>query len=446
VDNNFLYQTVMFFSAVAGCLGVAALLAHLPWLPLWLVGSLAIFLGGLYGWIQAEVVCQFPRLRERWVVTSSYKPGLSDRPGCLDVFAPFACIAFGVLVMAPVFQQAREKAQAARHPHQLRSNTPGARPVGPPLSAALVPVALTGIVAAAGWRLHATRHLYHMAMEGDVEGARRLLDQGADPEGLDRYVGCPPLIWAIREYSANPDGQAGVARLLLERGADPDHEDRDGVAPVVWAASRQRTEILTALLAHGADPNRPDPRPLEECWPRQANGRTPLMIAAPFPDLVRALLAVGADIHARDSDGATALMHAARGCNWTHWLPAMSAESISLLVRRGAEVDARDHQGRTPLIACANSAVIVGALLDAGAAVNAVDANGMTPLMAAAGHAASWVPGEDESPGEVIRLLLARGADPDAWDASGRTALQIAREKKLLDVVDLLISLTGTID
>jgi len=37
-----------------------------------------------------------------------------------------------------------------------------------------------------------------------------------------------------------------------------------------------------------------------------------------------------------------------------------------------------------------------------------------------------------------VRLLLARGADPNAVDNAGRTPLQQAREKNLQDVAALL--------
>src|SRR5260370_33863794 len=219
---------------------------------------------------------------------------------------PYFTIAMLALILVPVLRETRQKARAAHH------LPPGPLMTGPAWSplVAVAPAALTGIVAVVGWRLRASRRLYHMAMEGDVEGARGLVDQGADLNRPDLYVGRSPLLWAITEDSADRDGQASVARLLLERGADSNLGDRDGVTPLFWAVTRQRLDILTLLLAHGADPNRPDPKDREHYWPRTANGTTPLMEAAPFPELVPVLLAAEADIRSRDADGATALIHA----------------------------------------------------------------------------------------------------------------------------------------
>ena len=57
-------------------------------------------------------------------------------------------------------------------------------------------------------------------------------------------------------------------------------------------------------------------------------------------NMVRVLLAAGADINARDDDGNTPLLLSVR-----HSRPAL----LSLLLKRGISVDVRDKQGRTAL-------------------------------------------------------------------------------------------------
>src|SRR5258708_20217073 len=66
-------------------------------------------------------------------------------------------------------------------------------------------------------------------------------------------------------------------------------------------------------------------------------------------------------------------------------------------------------------------------LLDQGVAVDARDADGRTPLMLAVAQGRLG----------ILRLLLARGADPNAVDNAGHRPLQQAREKNLRDVAPL---------
>ncbi|MDQ3030896.1 MAG: ankyrin repeat domain-containing protein [Myxococcota bacterium] len=89
-------------------------------------------------------------------------------------------------------------------------------------------------------------------------------------------------------------------------------------------------------------------------------------------------------------------------------------DGVKLLLDRGANVNGADWSGMTALFR-AGSAAIVKILVDAGAAVDARDKSGSTPLhLAAINHTAS------------IAALVARGADPAAVDAEGKTALEHA--------------------
>ena len=69
-------------------------------------------------------------------------------------------------------------------------------------------------------------------------------------------------------------------------------------------------------------------------------------------------------------------------------------------------------------------------LVDAGADVNARTKQGMTPLLIAASNAGSI---------EIVRLLLAKGADPKATSEAGTTALIAAAFANDLDMVRLFI-------
>lgn len=102
---------------------------------------------------------------------------------------------------------------------------------------------------------------------------------------------------------------------------------------------------------------------------------------------------------------------------------------VDLLISRGADPQARDpRHRRTPLHIAAQYGFpnVVTVLLKAGAEVDPRDDLGSTPLH----EAASGLAGTSDLDGrvEVARRLVARGADLDARQVSGRTPLDVARQ------------------
>lgn len=86
--------------------------------------------------------------------------------------------------------------------------------------------------------------LHLMAKRGDVEGARWLLDRGADPSARWAHwdSDVTPLHLAI--LADHPD----VARLLLDRNADPRiHDTKHDSDALGWAEFMQRTAIVKLL-------------------------------------------------------------------------------------------------------------------------------------------------------------------------------------------------------
>jgi ankyrin repeat protein len=139
---------------------------------------------------------------------------------------------------------------------------------------------------------------------------------------------------------------------------------------------------------------------------------------------LRALLAQKVDVNAPGKDGTPAL----------HWLVrADDVESARLLVAAGADAKAPNRLGVTPLaLAAANgNAAMVRLLLDAGADANAPDPAGETPLMAAAAVGSV----------DTVQVLLDRGAAIDARDrAVQSTALLSAIRSNRTEVVRLLVA------
>ncbi|KAK3264983.1 hypothetical protein CYMTET_26307, partial [Cymbomonas tetramitiformis] len=86
------------------------------------------------------------------------------------------------------------------------------------------------------------------------------------------------------------------------------------------------------------------------------------------------------------------------------------------LLEKGSEVDAQDGEGRTALtVALAfGQEAAARALLEAGAGVNA--GTGQRPFHAAA----------EKGMVEMVRVLVGEGAEVDAEDGVGRTALTVA--------------------
>lgn len=155
------------------------------------------------------------------------------------------------------------------------------------------------------------------------------------------------------------------------------------------------------------------------------------------------------DVHARDREGNTLLCMAAYYGHWDacRWLiergcdleqaahgrtPLVTAlwalggmgaihdrffKTLMMLLSSGADVTCCDDDGWTPLHLALRStrrfSRLASELLDRGAKPNARTNNGLTPLMVAAGHGDA----------RAVRLLLARGAEVDARDDLGRTAL-----------------------
>jgi ankyrin repeat protein len=168
---------------------------------------------------------------------------------------------------------------------------------------------------------------------------------------------------------------------------------------------------VRALLAAGADPNArltngSPVRRFGSQWalPRTLLGATPLLVAAAYleVDLMRLLLAGGADPRTGLHDGTTPLLAAAganiekeaRPSDLERWnivdsdtpdVPRAEAEvlgAVRLLLDAGADVNGADDAGDTALhaAAAAGATSLIQLLADHGAALEVENQAGQTPL------------------------------------------------------------------
>jgi len=182
---------------------------------------------------------------------------------------------------------------------------------------------------------------------------------------------------------------------------------------------------------------------------------TPLAIAAMFGrvNAVRALLEHGADPAGPGPNGGNALNAAFFAMNGTVLLgrddepdPARRADAVEIVRLIAARKTGLDNAVRigpttmTPLMQAANAGAldVVRILLEAGANPNAANGGGYTALDFAADRAPVWstFPAADRV--EIVRALLARGARASHAGADGLTPLARARRAGNAAIVALL--------
>uniref|UniRef100_A0A8B9PMM5 K Homology domain-containing protein n=1 Tax=Apteryx owenii TaxID=8824 RepID=A0A8B9PMM5_APTOW len=292
--------------------------------------------------------------------------------------------------------------------------------------------------------------------KGHLDMVRFLLEAGADQEHKT-----DEMHTALME--ACMDGHVEVARLLLDSGAQVNMPADSFESPLTLAACGGHVELAMVallLLEHlnyrgdkhspshpvsGANINAQTEETQETALTLACCGgfsevadflikagadielgcSTPLMEAAQegHLELVKYLLAAGANVHATTATGDTALTYA---CENGH------TDVADVLLQAGADLEHESEGGRTPLMKAARAGHLctVQFLISKGANVNRATANNdhtVVSLACAGGHLA------------VVELLLAHGADPTHRLKDGSTMLIEAAKGGHTNVVSYLL-------
>ena len=303
------------------------------------------------------------------------------------------------------------------------------------------------------------------ARTGSLAVVKTLLARGALVDGKDDRRGQTALMWAAAE------GHADIVETLIDGGADFRARLASGFTPLLFAVREGSTAVVDILLKAGVDVN--EPIPVDGPRRRGYGGRlppagaTPLLVAvtnAHF-ELASRLLDAGANPNA-DLPGYTVL-HAITvvrkpGVGDNDPAPEgsgnlSSIELVKKLAARGANLNAKmtkkanlnntrmNELGATPfmLAALTADAELMRTLAKLGADPSLTNVEKSTPLMMTAGLA-TRSPGEDAGTEaevlEAVQVALDLGADVNAVDINGETAVHSAAYKNLPKVVKLLTS------
>ncbi len=310
------------------------------------------------------------------------------------------------------------------------------------LTAGMDPNAKVGELGAVGNASSGWTALMYAAAAGQIKMVETLLKSKANIN-----AGLPPAAWNNRKE---------VVRLLLDHGANT-----QAINDAFLSAARAgHLDILHMLVKRGADKNLAN-EALRLAASGVPTGSSSSASEVDQNSVIHFLLELGADTNAKDDEGWTALPTAVNadtgrasvvqtlldagadinakctctgylGGGWTALMIAVHKNDrkamVDMLLAQGADPSLANNQGATPLTITDNMDT-VRALLDRGANVNAKDKEGVTALMLCSYKCSV----------EKLRLLLEKNADVNAKNNEGATALLWAATAGNAAAVEVLL-------
>ena len=296
------------------------------------------------------------------------------------------------------------------------------------------------------------------ARTGNAGSIDTLLKHGAEVDAVEAWRGQTALMWAAAQ------NQAPAVVALLSAGADPNARSERGFTPVLFAAREGHLDVLGALVRADAD--------VDDALPSSGMSALVLAVYNAQYDFAKALLDLGADPDAA-GNGWTALHQVVwtrrpnLGRNPPFPVPHGDLDAFDLvraLSAAGADFDARQTKeprdgnrnmlkriGSTPFLQAAKvaDAEMMRLLVDLGADPSITTEEGVTPLMAAAGVGIWKIgenPGTNDEALEAVKLARELGNDVNAADTNGDTALHGAIHRGAGNIVRFLVEAGADID
>ena len=277
--------------------------------------------------------------------------------------------------------------------------------------------------------------LIKAAFEDDLPALVELLPTTIDINASDKVTDTSALAYAIANNNFD------LVNVLISAGASPNSVNRMGETPLMHLRSDAPVEFVEKLIKLGFDVKA-----------RDNSGRSVLMTLARSSNLavVKELIDAGAKVDERDNEGNTVLMSAARNTD---------ASILKFLIKSGVSVDRKNDDGDSALSLAAKDGhgENLKILIDAGATVNldqddlnealllvarGEDASTLKVLLklgakanAKEGDTTALMLAAEHSTPEGIKALIDAGAEVDAVDDSGWTALMHANEAENVRVL-----------